>query len=328
MAHDHSHAHPTVPTLLIGLSGAGEALLEAALAREELEVVGVVDAARAGEPLQALGGEAVAASAKGLWGKVRGGLVIVNLGDRLADVVPTLEAAAKAEVNVVSPCAELAFPWFADPDQAEALERRFSKAGVSCLGAGVSPGFVSDRLPSIMGSLTHAVEGVRVRRRLDLRAASPDRLAAFGVGLEEGRFLADAEADRVGQRGLGESAAMIAEGLGLQADEVDEEIQPLLAAEAFELGGTKFPAGTVCGARQVLLAFEEGVERVRIEIEAQLDHEAPSDTLELEATPPLRLEIPGGVPAAAEVWAVINAGLLVVGAQAGVMTVLDLPGGR
>jgi 4-hydroxy-tetrahydrodipicolinate reductase len=121
----------------------------------------------------------------------------------------------------------------------------------------------------------------------------------------------------------------VAEGLAMTVDEIEEEIDPVLATAEVRHGGRTIPAGRVLGVHHVARAFEEGREVVRLTLQISLGAERPRDWARIEADPPLSLEIPGGVAGeAATAWALVNAAPRVAAAEPGLLTVLDLPAGR
>ncbi len=98
--------------------------------------------------------------------------------------------------------------------------------------------------------------------------------------------------------GLAESAALVAAGLGLSLDEVEEELVPLVAQEDDHSPGAvvQVRRGQVAGVQQTARVFAEEREVVRLELTMALGAEDPRDEVELDADPPLRLVVPGGVP--------------------------------
>ncbi|MCM2333634.1 MAG: hypothetical protein NDI82_06780 [Anaeromyxobacteraceae bacterium] len=145
-----------------------------------------------------------------------------------------------------------------------------------------------------------------------------------GVGMTEAAFEKADERGEVGHVGLAESAALAAVGCGLEVDEVEEELVPLLAEE--DAHGVK--VGQVAGVQQVARAFSEGREVARLELIIALGVDHPRDEVEIDADPPLRAVVPGGIPGeAATVNAVVHAALAVT-ERHGLITVLDLPAGR
>jgi 4-hydroxy-tetrahydrodipicolinate reductase len=78
----------------------------------------------------------------------------------------------------------------------------------------------------------------------------------------------------------------------------------------------------------VVRGFAEGEERVRLELTIAAGAADPHDEVELDARPPLRLRVPGGIPGdEATAWAVVNAAAPATLLR-GLVTVLDLPAGR
>jgi 4-hydroxy-tetrahydrodipicolinate reductase len=195
---------------------------------------------------------------------------------------------------------------------------------VAVVGTGVNPGFSLDRLPAFLAQVAGEVRHVRGLRVVDLLRRRDALRRKVGVGLSEEAFHAAEEQGTVGHVGLAESAALAAAGCGLEVDEVEEELSPLLAEE--DANGVK--KGQVAGVQQVARAFHEGREVARLELIVALGVDHPRDEVELDADPPLRAVIPGGVPGeAATVNAVIHAALAVT-ERRGLITVLDLPAGR
>ena len=231
-------------------------------------------------------------------------------------------------MSVVSTCEELSWPWLRSEEEADALDRLCEERNVAVLGTGVNPGFALDRLPVFLGQVTGTVRHVRALRVVDVLSRRPALVRKVGAGLTEEVFLAAAERGEVGHVGLAESAALVAAGLGLPLDEVEEELLPLLAEEDGVGTAARVRRGQVAGLQQVARVFADGREVVRLELRMALGAADPRDEVELDADPPLKLSIPGGIPGeAATVAAVLNS-VMAVTELRGLVTVLDLPAGR
>ena len=234
-----------------------------------------------------------------------------------------IERAVRAGLSVVSTCEELAWPWLRDEAAAEALDRLCEERNVAVLGTGVNPGFVLDRLAVVLGHATGPVRHVRGLRVVDATSRRASLRRKTGAGLDEEAFHAAADRGEVGHVGLAESAALCATGLGLAVDEVDEELVPLVAEEDGPVA-----RGQVAGFSQTARVFADEREVVRLELVIALGAEDPRDEVELDADPPLRLVVPGGVPGdLATAGAAGNAAPAVIELR-GLVTVLDLPAGR
>jgi 4-hydroxy-tetrahydrodipicolinate reductase len=323
-----------IPVVVMGLGEIGRAIAAAALARPALRLVGAIDASPklAGRTLSdVLGIPApdlvVSSDAAEALRAVRGGVVLHATGSRFDEILPQLLAAVKAGASVVSTCEELAWPWLRYEQEAEKLDALCEQRGVAVVGAGVNPGFVLDRLPAFLSQVTGPVHHVRALRVVDTARARAGLRAKTGAGLDEETFHAKADAGEIGHVGLAESAALAAAGCGLEVDEVDEEIIPLVAEEELR-GAITIPRGRVAGLQHVARGFFEEREIVRLELTLSVGAADPRDEVELDADPPVRLLLPGGLAGlAATANAIVNAAAP-VSERKGLITVLDLPAGR
>jgi 4-hydroxy-tetrahydrodipicolinate reductase len=324
-------AEATIPVVLMGLGEVGRSIARAVAARPELRLVAAIDRSPslAGKKLDQLlgqpaGGLVVGADPAPAFIEARGGVVIMATTSSFEEALPIIRRAVKAGCSVVSTCEELAWPWLHHESEADALDLFCEAHDVAVLGTGVSPGFALDRLPAVLAQVLGEVRHVRGLRVVDLATGSGSLRRKLGVGLDPAAFEAAAERGELGLAGLAESAALAAAGCGLEFDEVDEDLTPLLAEE----DGHGVQAGQVAGLQQVARAFAEGREVVRLELQLALGADQPRDEVEFDADPPLRAVVPGGIPGeAATANAVVHAALAIT-ERRGLITVLDLPAGR
>ncbi len=325
-----------VPVVVMGLGFIGQEIARAALASAEVELIGAVDTSPqlVGRPLADVLGQPtpklkVADSLERALGRRRGVVLLHATGSRLPQVMDQLLDAIKLGVPVVSTCEELAFPFLKHPELAAKLERAAEKAGVAVLGTGVNPGFVMDRLVATAGQACGPVRRVTVTRVVDARTRREALQRKVGAGLTEDEFFALVDKDQLGHVGLVESAALCALGLGLDCDDYEEEIAPVLAEE--DITGGAFPVrkGRVAGIFQSVVGLEEEQERVRLELTIAVGAEDPKDRIEIDAEPKVVVEIPGGVAGdRATANTLVNAAPRLTAAEAGLLTVLELPAGR
>jgi 2,4-diaminopentanoate dehydrogenase len=327
-------ADSDIPVVVVGLGEIGRAVARAALARPDLRVVAAVDTdpAKAGRPLAELLGTpapdlVVAPDVRAAYGAAAGGVVLLCTGSRFDEVRADLERAVRAGLSVVSTCEELAYPFLQHEEAAHILDDLAESMNVAVLGTGVNPGFVLDRLPALLGQVTGPARHLRGVRVVDagLRRVALQR--KIGAGLTEDEFHDRAEKGEIGHVGLLESAALAATGLGLPIDEVDDELVPLLADEDWD-GPIPVRRGQVAGLSQVARVFADEREVVRLELTIALGADDPRDELVLDADPPVRLVVPGGIAGdLATAAAVVNA-VPALAELRGLVTVLDLPSGR
>lgn len=324
-----------IPVVLMGLGEIGQAIARAALARPDLDVVAAVDPSPslAGRTLaEILGDGAPELRVARLLGAIsvpRGGVVLHATRSLLAEALPEIQAAVRAGLHVVSTCEELADPSVDHEEEGAALDRLCEEHGVAVVATGVNPGFVLDRLPALLAQSTGAVRhvlGIRVVELAGRRAALRRKM---GIGLTEDAFQAAYDRGEIGHVGLRQSASLVAQScFDAEAFELEEDDIVALVADEDQEGALPVQRGEVAGVQQVARAFADGREIVRLELTMQVGAEEPRDEIVLDARPPLRVLVPGGVPGdLATAHAIVNAVHAVVERQ-GLLTVLDLPAGR
>ncbi|MFN0063986.1 MAG: dihydrodipicolinate reductase [Myxococcaceae bacterium] len=319
----------------MGLGFIGQELVKAALRSPELDLVGAVDLnpAFAGRPLSEIVPGApkvlVGESLEDVLGKKRGVVLLHATGSRMPQVIDQLLEAVRLDVAVVSTCEELAFPYLRHPELAEKLDRAARRNGVSVVGTGVNPGFVLDRLVATVGQVSGPIRHASASRVVDARTRREALQRKIGAGLSEDVFMSRLDSEGLGHVGLVESAALVAMGLGLDCDDFEEEIAPVVAEEDIHGGAFVVRKGQVAGIAQTAVALEEGQERVRLALTIAVGADSPGDRIEIDADPKVTLEIKGGVAGdSATANLVVNAAPRVRVAEAGLLTVLDLPAGR
>ncbi|MBN9684479.1 MULTISPECIES: NAD(P)H-dependent amine dehydrogenase family protein [unclassified Corallococcus] len=325
-----------VPVVVMGLGFIGQEIARAALSSPEVELMGAVDSqpSLVGRPLGDVLGQAgprfkVSDSLEKAVGRRKGVVVLHATSSRLSQVMDQLLDALKLGLPVASTCEELAFPHLKYPELADKLERAAQKAGVAIVGTGVNPGFVLDRLVATAGQVCGPVRKVTASRVVDARTRREALQRKVGAGLTEEEFFDLVDREELGHVGLVESAAMAAVGLGLDCDDFEEEVAPVFAEEDITGGAFVVKKGRVAGMFQSVVGLEEGQERVRLELTIAVGADNPRDRIEIDADPKLVLEIPGGVAGdRATANALVNAAPRLTAAEAGLLTVLELPSGR
>ncbi len=325
-----------VPVVVMGLGFIGQEIARAAHASPEVRLIGAVDRSPllVGRKLGELMGVPsvafkVSAELGEAVGRHRGAVLLHATGSHLPQVMDQLLEAIRAGLSVVSTCEELAFPYLRYPELAERLEREAKKANVSVLGTGVNPGFVLDRLVATAGQVCANVRRVTAVRVVDARSRREALQRKIGAGLPEEEFQQLLEKDQIGHVGLAESAALCALGLGIECDDFEEEIVPLIADE--DISGAAFPVpkGRVAGIHQTAAGLQGEQERVRLELTIAVGAENPRDQITIESEPSVELEVKGGVAGdRATANVVVNAAPRMASADRGLLTVLELPAGR
>ena len=307
---------------IVGLGAIGREVLKAVRARPSLELTGAYDPAFVGRDAGEVAevgplGVKVASTLSAALAGADVALVLTLSG--VAEMMPIVEAAGAAGVDVVSTCEDLSYANHATPELAQELDARARATGITVVGTGVNPGLVMDRLPVTLAAACVSVERVAVTRVVDAAKRRGPLRAKVGAGMTVEAFDAGVAQKQLGHRGLPESCALVGLGLGFAFDEIRSTIGPVTEARA------GIEAGRVAGLRQSAIGLAQGRELVRLDLEMSVGAPDPHDRIVIEGDPPLDLIIRAGTHGdRATVGTVLNAISAVIAAPPGLLTVLDL----
>jgi 4-hydroxy-tetrahydrodipicolinate reductase len=304
------------------------------LEKPGIEIVGAIDKdpAKAGKDLGEVAGVdrklGVTVSAEA--GKVlrAGGDVVVHTtSSYLVEVKDQLLECARAGLRIVSTCEELSYPWRKHPQLSEELDRVARENKVAMLGAGVNPGFAMDKLALTLATVCQKVTGVEVRRIVDASRRRLPLQKKVGAGMTTDEFRAQVAAGVIKHHGLPESAAMLADGLGLQVERIEETIQPVIAERLVRTEYLEVEPGKVAGVHQVAHAFDaNNQERIRLELQMYVGASQPVDAVIIYGLPELSMKVAGGIHGdLATVAVAVNCIPAILEARPGLRTSRDIP---
>jgi hypothetical protein len=258
--------------------------------------------------------------------------VVLATGSFLRDVLDDVLACARAGVNLVSPCEELAFPYTRAPDTAARIDAAAVAGGATVLGSGVNPGFIFDTLVATATGVAWDVTAIRGRRVVDTVEFGENIHLRLGIGYTAEEFRnGHANGTIAGHVGFPESIQIVCECLGVPLDRpVEESFEPFVAQTPAPTKYGAVDAGRTEGFVQRATGIAGGHEFVRLELLLHLrPREAgyePVDTFEVHGLHPVRLTLDPGMDAVLATSAeLVNSLPGVIHAEPGLKTVKDLP---
>lgn len=317
-----------------GVGPIGAGIVRLMREKQALEIIGAIDKdpAKAGRDLgEVVGADdapwGVAVSAEA--GKVLGqgaDLVVHATSSYLTDVMDQLIECIEAEACVVSTCEELAYPFRKHPELSAKLDAEAKQWNVAVVGTGVNPGFVMDKLVVTLAAVSRRVDRARAVRIVDASRRRLPLQKKIGAGMTEAEFRAAVDSGVIKHHGLPESVAMVADGLGLELEEISETIQPVIAKEKVKTEFLQVAPGQVAGVHQIARGMGGGEERIYLELQMYVGAKQSSDTISLTGDPDISLTIPGGTHGdIATAAVVVNSIPAILAAPAGLRTSRDLP---
>ena len=318
----------------MGVGAIGREVCRLVLERLSLNLVGAIDTDPdlAGQSLgEILGveephGITISSSAEEVLESTDPDVVVHTTMSRLPDVVRQIELAAMHGANVVTSTEEMVFPRFKHPGEAGELEVLALDNNVAILGTGVNPGFVLDTLAVASTAVCRRVDRVEAQRIVDASTRRQPLQRKIGAGLSVEEFGSLVEQGKIGHVGLSESVGLIAYGLGLRWEAIDEKTEPVVAERALRTDFFDIAPGQVAGVRNTAWATAAGGECVRLELQMYIGAPDPLDEVKIYGEPNLTLQIPGGTPGDLATTAIlVNAIPAIADAPPGLLTMLDIP---
>lgn len=260
-------------------------------------------------------------------------VVVLATGSFLPDVLSDVLDCARAGVNVVSPCEELAFPFARAADVAAEIDEAARRGGATIVGTGVNPGFIFDGLLALATGVCWDIQGIHGRRVVDVIEFAQNIHLRLGIGYTQEEFeRGHAEGTIAGHVGFPESIELVCERLGLRLDEpVTQTFEPMIAKTEAPTKYDPVPPGRTEAFVQRATGIVGGREFIVLELLLHLrPREAgyePADTITIDGSHGVKLAISPGMDAVRATSAqLVNTIPVVLNAEPGLKTIKDLPG--
>lgn len=318
----------------VGLGPIGQGIARMVLETEGLKLVAAADVApdKAGKDLGVILGLPrklrikVEPDLARLLRRTKADVAILSTSSSLKAVKPQAAALLQKGLNVVSTCEELAFPAPANASAFKDLDRLARARKVSILATGVNPGFSMDALALMLTAPCSRVERVSVTRVVDAGTRRLPLQRKVGAGLNINQFRRAMTEGTVRHVGLAESAHMIAAGLGIKLDKLDETLEPAVAPRDLDTEYLRIPAGAVAGIKQDARGYSNGRLVVSLDLQMYVGAESPRDHVLIDGVPPIDMTIAGGVAGDVATAAItVNCIPKLMAARPGVLSMKDIP---
>jgi 4-hydroxy-tetrahydrodipicolinate reductase len=192
---------------------------------------------------------------------------------RPADAIADMARICASGKNVVSSSVvPLVYPPHVEPQMRRPLEEACAKAGVSCFTSGIDPGWANDLLPLVLTSSSEYVTELRVMEIVNYATyAQPTVLfdtMGFGQPLDATPLLL---IPGVLSFAWGGVIKVLAEGLGVEVEELREVHERRPAPEKIDLGFGVVEQGTTAAMRFEIQGIVGGAPRIIVEHVTRLD---------------------------------------------------------
>jgi 2,4-diaminopentanoate dehydrogenase len=249
-------------------------------------------------------------------------------GSNLSQVWPQIRLLLDEGYSVVSTCEQLSFPWHRYPELAGEIDQYARARGQFVIGTGVNPGYIMDAMTLFATSITQSISKISVFRKVDVSKRRIPLQKKVGIGMTPEEFIELAQNDRIGHVGLEESLRLIAYGLNLSLETVNNKIEPLISQEDKVLAIGPLKKNEVTGLHQNASGMtEEGVP-IELDLIMSVDiNQEDRIVLDTKDLGVVEFVVPQGIFGdTATVNVVVNtAKTLLSTDQAGLLTMADIP---
>ena len=329
----------SIRAVLVGFGSTNQAVLELALTRPWLEVVGIV--VRSSRREDELASRRVptapdslhcSTDLAGTLATSRPDVAVVATATHLADVLPVLSTIASTGTPIVCTAEDLAFIRAGDSPEAARILELAAKHRIPIVATGANPGFVLDLWPLTLSGLAWDVQRLRARRVVDVSVFGPRVRASLGIDLTPAAFRAGiADGSVIGHAGFPESLRVLAAAMGRELERVEVVSDPIVAQRPLTLpDGAIVARGRTVGADQRATGWFGGEPWLDISMTLHIDPPSaglsPTDEIQLDGRHGLHVRVDPGCRALLSTAAMIVNGLpRAIAAPPGVHGPGDLP---
>ena len=326
--------HGTLRVLHYGLGEIGIGIARESAATGRLVSVGAVDVdpAKAGKALSSLcGGTSGAVVVRGSLREALADAGEVDVafhcaGSHIDQIEGQLLDLIEAGCNVVTTAEEVIWPYGSRDEAAARLDAAARRRGVTLFAAGVNPGFLLDRLPTYLSSMTLGPTAVHGRRLVDLSKRRNALRRKMGVGQDAAAVRAKTSTFSIGHAGFPESVRYLAAALGWVVGPVEQTLEPVVADRKVERAGEVVLPGQVLGLAHTARAVAADGKEISFSLTMRLDCEEPFDEIRIDGRPPIVVRFPIGLQGdLATLASAVNACNFVVTAAPGLVCRLATP---
>jgi len=323
-----------------GFGAMGQGIVEALLTKQGVEITGICDInpALVGKGMfEALGKEAnqedviITTSIEEAVTAKPCDVCILATDSFTAKAFPKLETLLNLGVNVITTAEEMAYPQAQEPELSAKIDALAKAKGVSVLGTGINPGLVMDLLALCLSGAMTDVTSVMCKRVNSLSPFGVTVMEEQGVGITVEEFdKGVADGTLAGHVGFAESIGMIADGLGLEVDKVEQQMKPIVTSIDRKSPYGFAAAGRLAGVNMTGQGLKDGKVVIDMihpqQIEPEMEGTHTGDYIVLEGSPRIDMqitpEINGGIGTIAMC---VNCIPQTINADPGLITMLDIP---
>lgn len=328
-----------VKVVVWGMGAMGSGVARMLMKKDGVDVIGAIDIGeKVGKPIFEVLGEEFEGKENIKIGSTDdyikpefADVVILATDSFTAKAFDKIKLVVENKMNCITSAEEMAYPWANEPELADQLDALAKENGVSILGTGINPGLIMDTLVLVMTSACEEINHITSRRVNSLSPFGAAVMEEQGIGITVEDFeKGKADGTLAGHVGFPESVSMIAKGLGVKLDAIEQDMDAIVTDVDRVAPHGEAKKGQVAGVSMTASGIVDGKEFIKMDHPQQIEPEQvgvnTGDYVIIDGKPSINLvnspEVEGGIGTYAMI---VNMIPKIINAPAGLMTMLDLP---
>lgn len=328
-----------IKVIIWGLGAMGGGIAKVLMEKKGVDIVGAIDIGdKLGKPIFEILGQSyedkenITVKTAEDYIKDKAADVVILCTDSFVEAsFDKMEAIVKCGMNCISSAEEMAYPQAQHPELAKKLDDLAKEHGVSILGTGINPGLIMDVLVLVMTAACTDVKSILSRRVNSLSPFGALVMKEQGIGITPEAFEAGKQDGSLsGHVGFPESMRMIVDALGVELDEIQTSMDPIVTDVDRVAPHGEAKAGQVAGVAMGAKGLIGNEVFVEMDHPQQIEPEQvgiqTGDYVIIDGTPKVNLvnspEVEGGIGTIAMC---VNMIPKVINADPGLVTMVDLP---
>ena len=251
-------------------------------------------------------------------------VAIITTVSSLKEIYNQINEVVKHNINIISTCEELSYPWKTDPALSKKLNDLCKLNNVACLGTGVNPGFLMDYLPSVLSTVCKEINKIRIYRVQDASFRRIPFQKKIGAGLDLSEFKNKELEGTLRHVGLTESLHLLAKSLNFDIDNVTETLNPVICKSDLN-GSINIKKGCARGVEQIAYGYLNSEVVIEMQFKAAVGESRSFDRIEVDGIPSFVSEIEGGINGDIATCSIaINSIKIIMKASPGLHTMADI----
>ncbi len=222
-------------------------------------------------------------------------VVVLATSSSIKSIVPQILEILDYGLPIVSTCEELFFSWDTNFDLSTELDHKAKEKKVAVVATGVNPGFLMDTLPTLLTSVCRKVDHIQVNRIQDAIIRRIPFQQKIGAGLTLEQFEEKKLLGTLRHVGLTESIQFIANAIGWELDQIEDNISPIIATQDISTDALIISKGNAMGVRQIGIGSDQGIEKIKLNFEAAVGLGSSYDQVIISGDPNINSKIEGGI---------------------------------